>query len=96
MSELIKTALFTQHEALGAKMVEYSGFTMPVSYSGLSDEHLAVRTDVGMFDVSHMGEFNVDGPDALAFIQHITTNDVNTLVDGKINTAVCLTVMAEL
>ena len=84
MSELIKTALFTQHEALGAKMVEYSGFTMPVSYSGLSDEHLSVRTDVGMFDVSHMGEFSVDGPDALAFIQQITTNDVNTLVDGKI------------
>jgi len=84
MSELIKTALFTQHEALGAKMVEYSGFAMPVSYSGLRDEHFSVRNSVGMFDVSHMGEFNVDGPDALAFIQHITTNDVSTLINGKI------------
>ena len=65
-------------------MVPYSGFEMPVSYSGLKEEHNAVRNDVGMFDVSHMGEFIVKGPDALSFLQYITSNDVAALFDGKI------------
>lgn len=84
MSELIKTAFFLEHEKLGAKMVPYSGYSMPVSYSGLNHEHKAVREDVGMFDVSHMGEFTVKGKDALNLLQHITSNDVSALFDGKI------------
>ena len=76
MSDLIKTAFYQNHLALGAKMVPYSGFEMPVSYSGLKDEHNAVRNHVGMFDVSHMGEFIVKGPNALCFLQYITSNDV--------------------
>ena len=65
-------------------MVPYSGFSMPVSYSGLKDEHNAVRNDVGMFDVSHMGEFSVSGPGSLDLLQYITSNDVSELYDGKI------------
>ena len=84
MSDLIKTAFFQNHLDLGAKMVPYSGFSMPVSYSGLKEEHNAVRNDVGMFDVSHMGEFSVRGSDALEFLQYITSNDVSALFDGKI------------
>ena len=84
MSELIKTAFYQNHLKLGAKMVPYSGFSMPVSYSGLKDEHNAVRNDVGMFDVSHMGEFSVSGPGSLDLLQYITSNDVSELYDGKI------------
>ena len=84
LSDLIKTALYEDHVELGAKMVPYSGYAMPVSYSGLKDEHNAVRNDVGMFDVSHMGEFTVKGSDALALLQYITSNDVSNLFDGKI------------
>ena len=65
-------------------MVSYSGYTMPVSYSGLKDEHNTVRHDVGMFDVSHMGEFTVKGNDALSLLQYITSNDVSALFNGKI------------
>ena len=68
---LIRTSLFQKHLDLGAKMVEYSGFEMPISYTGLKIEHAAVRQDVGMFDVSHMGEFTVKGPDALKLLQSI-------------------------
>lgn len=83
-TELIKTPLASKHDEIGAKMVPYSGFYMPVSYAGLKDEHNSVRNDVGMFDVSHMGEFRVKGPDALALLQLITSNDVSKLFDGKI------------
>ena len=79
LSDLIKTALYEDHVELGAKMVPYSGYAMPVSYSGLKDEHNAVRNDVGMFDVSHMGEFTVKGSDAIALLQYITSNDVSAL-----------------
>lgn len=81
---LIKTALNEKHLELGAKMVDYSGFEMPVSYDGLKVEHASVREKVGMFDVSHMGEFSVKGKDSLALLQKITTNDVAKLSDGKI------------
>jgi aminomethyltransferase len=69
-----QTALHDRHLALNAKMIEYAGFHMPVSYTGISEEHLAVRTGMGIFDVSHMGEFLVDGKDALKFVNHIVTN----------------------
>ena len=78
------TALTGKHVALGAKMVEFAGFNMPVYYSGIIDEHNTVRKGVGIFDVSHMGEFTVKGPDALSFLQYVTSNDVSKLSPGKI------------
>ena len=84
MENLKKTPLFDQHVAHGAKMVPFAGYEMPVQYAGVSHEHHVVRSKVGMFDVSHMGEFSVKGPGALALIQKITTNDASKLFDGKV------------
>lgn len=81
----MKTTPFTsKHIALGAKMAEFAGYNMPISYSGINDEHLTVRKAVGVFDVSHMGEFIVKGGAALDLIQRITSNDASKLVKGKI------------
>ncbi len=77
------TALTSIHKALGAKMVPFAGYNMPVSYEGINAEHETVRDAVGVFDVSHMGEFLVMGPNALALIQHVTSNDASKLVDGQ-------------
>jgi aminomethyltransferase len=77
------TALTDKHIALGAKMVPFAGFNMPVQYEGVNAEHETVRNGVGVFDVSHMGEFVLKGPNALALIQKITTNDASVLFDGK-------------
>lgn len=77
------TALSNKHISLGAKMVEFAGYNMPVSYSGLNDEHHTVRTAVGVFDVSHMGEFILKGDKALDLIQAVTSNDASVLFDGK-------------
>jgi aminomethyltransferase len=71
------------HIALGAKMVDYAGFNMPVSYAGINEEHAAVRNNAGVFDVSHMGEFIVKGEQALDLIQRVTTNDASRLTNGK-------------
>lgn len=83
-TELKLTPLDAEHEALGAKMVPFAGYRMPVTYAGLTEEHHSVRQRVGMFDVSHMGEFIVQGPGALDLIQWITTNDASKLVDGQV------------
>ena len=83
-NDLKSTALEQIHINLGAKMVPFAGYNMPVQYNGLKLEHAAVREAAGMFDVSHMGEFFVTGPDALAFLQKVTTNDVSKLIPGKI------------
>ncbi|MDD4971731.1 MAG: glycine cleavage system aminomethyltransferase GcvT [Paludibacter sp.] len=81
----MKTTPFTiRHIELGAKMHEFAGYNMPIEYSGITDEHLTVRNAVGVFDVSHMGEFWVKGPNALAFLQKVTSNDVSILSVGKI------------
>ncbi|TAK50826.1 MAG: glycine cleavage system aminomethyltransferase GcvT [Bacteroidetes bacterium] len=82
---------FTQiHRQLGAKLIEFGGFEMPVLYSSIIEEHKAVRKSVGMFDVSHMGEVFISGNDALAFVQHITTNDASKLSVGKVQySAMC-------
>lgn len=81
----MKTTAFTKfHEEMGAKMVEFAGFYMPVQFEGVNSEHETVRKGVGVFDVSHMGEFWVKGPKALDFIQYVTTNDASVLVDGKV------------
>jgi len=84
MELLKKTPLFDQHVALGAKMVPFAGYEMPVQYAGVSHEHHIVRSKVGMFDVSHMGEFWVEGAGAMEFLNSVTSNDVAKLTPGKI------------
>ena len=80
----MKNTPFTEkHIALGAKMADFAGFNMPISYTGINDEHATVRNAAGVFDVSHMGEFMVKGPHALELIQRITTNDASKLTAGK-------------
>jgi aminomethyltransferase len=81
---LKKTPLNARHRSLGARMVEFSGWDMPVEYSGIVDEHMAVRTRAGLFDVSHMGEIEIAGADALKAVQHITSNDASKLAVGQI------------
>src|SRR6266481_4566290 len=78
------TALEQKHISLGAKMIEFAGYNMPVSYSGLNDEHATVRNAVGVFDVSHMGEFKIKGKGALGLIQKVTSNDASKLTDWKV------------
>jgi len=78
------TALTHIHESLGAKMVPFAGYNMPVQYEGINIEHETVRNKVGVFDVSHMGEFFLKGENALALIQKITSNDASVLIDGKV------------
>jgi aminomethyltransferase len=80
----MKNTPFTaKHIALGAKMAEFAGYNMPISYTGINDEHAAVRNNAGVFDVSHMGEFILKGDKALDLIQRVTTNDASKLTNGK-------------
>ena len=78
-----KTALYDTHAALGAKIVPFAGYEMPVQYEGVNAEHETVRNGVGVFDVSHMGEFLISGPGALSLIQKVTSNDASTLTIGR-------------
>ncbi|AZZ57845.1 glycine cleavage system aminomethyltransferase GcvT [Riemerella anatipestifer] len=78
-----KTALFNKHVSLGAKMVPFAGFEMPVQYSGVTEEHFAVREKVGIFDVSHMGQFFIEGAGAKELLQYVTSNNVEALENGK-------------
>lgn len=81
----MKTTAFTSfHIAAGAKMAEFAGYNMPIEFTGINDEHMAVRNGAGVFDVSHMGEIWVKGPKAIDLLQRITTNDVSKLFDGKV------------
>ena len=80
---LLATPLNAEHRRLGARMVPFGGWDMPVQYSGIIDEHQAVRTAAGLFDVSHMGEIEVEGPGAEALLQHLTCNDVGKLLPGR-------------
>ena len=81
----MKTTPFTEtHISLGAKMHEFAGYNMPIEYSGIIDEHLTVCQGVGVFDVSHMGEFWVKGPHASDFLQKVTSNNVAALTPGKV------------
>ncbi len=81
-TELRRTTLFPQHEALGARLVPFAGWEMPVSYAGVRAEHLAVRRAAGVFDVSHMGQVRTRGPEAEALLQRLVTNDVTKLAPG--------------
>lgn len=83
MSEILNTPFTQKHIALGAKMAPFAGYNMPISYTGINDEHAAVRNAAGVFDVSHMGEFILKGADALDLIQRVTSNDASVLEDGK-------------
>jgi len=84
VGDIKKTPLNRAHREAGARMVPFSGWDLPVQYTGVLDEHLAVRTRAGLFDVSHMGEVDVVGPEALKFLQHVTCNDVSRLAPGRI------------
>ena len=84
MEENKRTCLYDKHVALGALISPFGGFDMPIQYSTIIDEHQAVRTDCGVFDVSHMGEVTVKGKDAENYVNHIFTNDVRGMEDGKI------------
>lgn len=84
MAQLKRTPLYEAHVALGAKMVPFAGWEMPIEYTGLVDEHNAVREQAGIFDVSHMGEIDVTGQDALAFVQYLVANDIKTLEDDQV------------
>jgi aminomethyltransferase len=83
MSEVLNTPFTQKHIALGAKMAPFAGYNMPISYTGINDEHAAVRNSAGVFDVSHMGEFILRGENALDLIQRVTSNDASILEDGK-------------
>jgi aminomethyltransferase len=87
---LKRTPLYDEHRALGARLVEFSGWEMPVQYSGILDEHRAVRERAGLFDVCHMGEFGAEGPGALDFLQGLVPNNVARLADGQaLYTQIC-------
>ncbi|MFN8057525.1 MAG: glycine cleavage system aminomethyltransferase GcvT [Vicinamibacterales bacterium] len=90
-SDLKRTPLYDQHVALKARMVPFGGWHMPVEYSGITDEHIAVRTKAGLFDVSHMGEFEIAGRDALAAIQLVSSNDASKLKVGQIQYSALMT-----
>jgi len=81
-----KTTFYNIHEKLGAKIVEFAGYLMPIQYSSIIAEHKAVRNSVGIFDVSHMGEIFVSGEKALDFVQNITVNDAAVLFPGRVLT----------
>ena len=83
MQTLLRTPLFDRHVALGARMVPFAGWEMPVQYEGVIPEHLSVRHDCGVFDVSHMGEFEVEGPQARGFLQSVLSNDLDRIGPGQ-------------
>ena len=93
-AKLKRTPLYDRHVALGARVVEFGGWEMPVQYSGIVDEHNAVRNAAGLFDISHMGEVEVKGRDALAFLQHIATQDVATITRANRTMRCCAGPMA--
>ena len=85
MTEKLKrTPLYHIHKELGARLVDFGGWEMPVQYSSINDEHLTIRSNVGIFDVSHMGELEIRGPESLSLIQKLITNDATKLVDGQV------------
>src|SRR4051794_4205979 len=80
---LKRTALFEEHQRLGGKLIDFGGWELPVQYSSIMEEHLACRNSAGLFDVSHMGEVTVNGPDAEVYLNYLVTNNVNKLAIGQ-------------
>ena len=80
---LKRTALFSAHQKLGAKLIDFGGWEMPVQYTSITDEHLAVRNAAGIFDISHMGEVTVSGAGAEKFLNSVLTNDIRKLAPGE-------------
>src|SRR6059058_4515652 len=80
---LLRTPLYDRHVTLGSRLVPFAGWEMPVQYEGVIQEHRAVRSDAGVFDVSHMGEFEVEGPRALELLQSLLSNDLDKLEPGR-------------
>ena len=78
-----KTTLYNTHLALNAKMTSFAGYEMPIQYAGIKKEHLSVREGLGVFDVSHMGEFYISGPNALKLLQYVCSNDISKILVGK-------------
>src|SRR5512136_1517130 len=78
-----RTPLYEVHQKLGGKLIEFGGWEMPVHYTSITDEHLAVREAAGLFDISHMGEVQISGPGAEAFLNHTLTNDLRKLAPGQ-------------
>ena len=91
---LKKTPLYDEHLRLGAKVVDFGGWLMPVQYSGIVDEHQAVRTDAGLFDISHMGQFIAGGPAAAGWLNGLLTNNIGRSLPGRASTPFCSTKMA--
>src|SRR5580765_5344189 len=91
VSPLKRTPLYALHRELGAKLIDFGGWEMPVQYQGILEEHRAVRERAGIFDVSHMGELEVTGAGALGSLQTLTPNDVGRLADGRIHYSAFLT-----
>src|SRR2546423_13290641 len=90
-TSLKRTPLYEQHRAMGARLVEFGGWEMPVQYRSILEEHEAVRPRAGLFDVSHMGEFKIEGPGALPFLQYLVPNDVSRLaIRHALYTQLCL------
>jgi len=90
MDSAIKTPFYAKHREYGAKIVPFAGYLMPIQYRGILEEHRAVRNAVGVFDVSHMGEFSITGPQAAAFLNRLTLNDVSALAVGQVQySAMC-------
>src|SRR4051794_22851208 len=90
-AELRRTPLHGRHAALGARLVPFAGWEMPVQYTGIREEHLAVRDHAGVFDVSHMGEIETCGPQAAEFLQHVLTNDIRRIPEGGAQYALACT-----
>jgi len=84
MAEAKRTPLYATHVRYGGRMIEFGGWSLPVQYTGIKEEHHAVRTKAGLFDVSHMGEIIVEGPDALMFLQKLVTNDISRLAENQV------------
>ena len=82
-NKLLRTPLYEAHQRDGARIVDFAGWEMPVEYTGIKSEHLAVRSEVGIFDLTHMGEFEITGPDASTFVDSLITNDIHRLVEGQ-------------
>lgn len=84
MSEVKRTSLYEEHVKAGGRIVEFAGYELPIQYEGITPEHHKVRNEAGLFDVSHMGEVDITGPDALAYVQNLVTNDVKKLINNQV------------